>query len=58
MYNIMLFLAIICLILLAVILSLNVFGKVIELYEGYKASKIISKNEFQDAFRKLVESLK
>lgn len=58
MYNIMLFLAIICLILLSIILALNVFGKVIELYEGYKASKIISKNEFQDAFRKLVESLK
>lgn len=58
MYNIMLFLAIVCLILLTIILALNVFGKVIELYEGYKASKIISKNEFQDAFRKLVESLK
>ena len=58
MYNIMLFLAIICLILLSIILALNVFGKVISLYEGYKASKIISKNEFQDAFRKLVESLK
>lgn len=58
MYNIMLFLAIVCLILLTIILSLNVFGKVIELYESYKASKIISKNEFQDAFRKLVESLK
>lgn len=58
MYNIMLFLAIVCLILLSVILALNVLGKVIELYEGYKASKIISKNEFQDAVRKLVESLK
>lgn len=58
MNNIMLFLAIVCLILLTIILALNVFGKVIELYEGYKASKIISKNEFQDAFRKLVESLK
>ena len=58
MYNIMLFLAIICLILLSIILALNVLGKVISLYEGYKASKIISKNEFQDAFRKLVESLK
>ena len=54
----MLFLAIICLILLSIILALNVLGKVISLYEGYKASKIISKNEFQDAFRKLVESLK
>ncbi len=58
MYSIMLLLAIVCLILLAIILALNVFGKVIELYEGYKASKIISKNEFQDAVRKLVESLK
>lgn len=58
MYNIMLFLAIVCLILLAVILSLNVFGKVIELYEGYKASKIISKDEFQDAIRDLVNFLK
>lgn len=58
MYNIMLFLAIVCLILLSVILALNVFGKVIELYEGYKVSKSISKNEFQDAVRKLVESLK
>lgn len=54
----MLFLAIVCLILLAVILSLNVFGKVIELYEGYKASKIISKDEFQDAIRDLVNFLK
>lgn len=58
MYNIMLFLAIVCLILLSIILALNVFGKVIELYEGYKVSKSISKNEFQDALRKLVESLK
>lgn len=58
MYNIMLFLAIICLILLLIILALNIFGKVISLYESYKASKIISKDEFQDAFRKLVESLK
>lgn len=58
MYNIMLFLAIVCLILLSVILVLNIFGKIISLYEGYKASKIISKNEFQDAFRDLVNYLK
>lgn len=58
MYSILLFLAIICLVLLTIILALNIFSKVVELYEGYKASKIISKNEFQDAVRKLVESLK
>ena len=58
MYNIMLFLTIVCLILLAIILSLNVFGKVISLYESYKASKIISKNEFQDAIKDLVNYLK
>lgn len=58
MYNIMLFLAIVCLILLTIILVLNIFGKIISLYDGYKASKIISKNEFQDAVRKMVESLK
>lgn len=58
MYNIMLFLAIVCLILLSIILSLNVFGKVIELYEGYKVSKSISKNEFQDAIKDLVNYLK
>lgn len=58
MYSILLFLVIVCLILLAIILALNVFGQVISLYEGYKASKIISKDEFQDALRKLVESLK
>lgn len=58
MYNIMLFFAIVCLILLSVILVLNIFGKIISLYEGYKASKIISKNEFQDAFRDLVNYLK
>nr|DAI75706.1 MAG TPA: hypothetical protein [Bacteriophage sp.] len=58
MYSILLFLAIVCLILLSIILSLNIFEKVIELYESYKASEIISKNEFQDAVRKLVESLK
>ncbi len=58
MYNIMLFLAIVCLILLTIILALNVFGQVISLYEGYKASKIISKNEFQDAVRKMVNFLK
>lgn len=54
----MLFLTIVCLILLAIILSLNVFGKVISLYESYKASKIISKNEFQDAIKDLVNYLK
>lgn len=58
MYNIMLFLAIVCLILLAIILALNVFSKVIELYDGYKVSKIISKDEFQDALKKLVNFLK
>lgn len=58
MYSILLFLAIIYLVLLTIILALNIFSKVVELYEGYKASKIISKNEFQDAVRKLVESLK
>lgn len=58
MYSILLFLAIVCLILLSIILSLNVFGKVIELYEGYKVSKSISKNEFQDAVRKMVNFLK
>lgn len=58
MYSILLFLAIVCLILLSIILSLDIFGKVISLYKGYKASKIISKNEFQDAVRKMVESLK
>lgn len=58
MYNITLFLAIVCLILLAIILSLDIFGKVISLYEGYKASKIISKNEFRDAVRDLVNYLK
>lgn len=58
MYNIMLFLAIVCLILLSIILALDIFGQVISLYEGYKARKIISKNEFHDAVRKLVESLK
>lgn len=54
----MLFLAIVCLILLAIILSLNVFGKVLSLYEGYKVSKSISKNEFQDAIKDLVNYLK
>ena len=54
----MLFLAIVCLILLAIILALNVFSKVIELYDGYKVSKIISKDEFQDALKKLVNFLK
>lgn len=58
MYNIMLFLAIVCLILLSVILALNVFSKVIELYDGYKVSKIISKDEFQDALKELVNFLK
>lgn len=58
MYNIMLFLAIVCLILLAIILALNIFSKVIELYKGYKVSKIISKNEFQDAIKDLVNYLK
>lgn len=58
MYSILLFLVIVCLILLAIILALNVFGQVISLYEGYKASKIISKNEFQDAVRKMVNFLK
>ena len=58
MYNIMLFLAIVCLILLSIILALNIFGKIISLYDGYKASKIISKNEFQDAVRKMVNFLK
>lgn len=58
MYSILLFLAIVCLILLSIILSLNVFGKVIELYDGYKVSKIISKDEFQDALKKLVNFLK
>lgn len=58
MYNIMLFLAIVCLILLAIILALNIFSKVIELYDGYKVSKIISKDEFQDALKKLVNFLK
>lgn len=58
MYNIMLFLAIVCLILLAIILALNVFSKVIELYDGYKVSKIISKDEFQDALKELVNFLK
>lgn len=58
MYSILLFLAIVCLILLTIILALNVFGQVISLYEGYKVSKSISKNDFQDAVRKLVESLK
>ena len=54
----MLFLAIVCLILLAIILALNIFSKVIELYKGYKVSKIISKNEFQDAIKDLVNYLK
>nr|DAW02624.1 MAG TPA: Inactive poly [Caudoviricetes sp.] len=58
MYSILLFLAIICLVLLSIILALNIFSKVVKLYESYKASKIISKNEFQDAVRKMVESLK
>lgn len=58
MYSILLFLAIICLVLLAIILALNVFGKVISLYESYKASKIISKNEFQDVVKELVNYLK
>lgn len=58
MYNIMLFLAIVCLILLAIILALNIFSKVIELYKDYKVSKIISKNEFQDAIKDLVNYLK
>ena len=58
MYSILLFLAIICLVLLSIILALNIFSKVVKLYESYKASKIISKNEFQDAVRMMVESLK
>ena len=58
MYSILLFLAIICLVLLSIILALNIFSKVVKLYESYKASKISSKNEFQDAVRKMVESLK
>lgn len=58
MYNIMLFLAIVCLILLSIILALNIFGKIISLYDGYKASKIISKDEFQDAIKDLVNYLK
>lgn len=58
MYSILLFLVIVCLILLAIILALNVFGQVISLYESYKASKIISKDEFRDAVRDLVNFLK